>query len=89
MRECNFCVFVLCVLGVTGAPNLFAQNPIIRDQFTADPSARVLRNPSRREKAECMSILLMMFSLAKALAELAGFVRKTTTFSLQIILAIG
>jgi beta-xylosidase len=41
MRECNFCVFVLCVLGVTDAPNLFAQNPIIRDQFTADPSARV------------------------------------------------
>jgi hypothetical protein len=33
-------IFIISLL-ITGANSLFAQNPIIRDQFTADPTARV------------------------------------------------
>lgn len=39
-RILNIVVFVFCA----GATHLTAQNPIVRDQFTADPSARVFNN---------------------------------------------
>ena len=41
MRNFGFHPFTLVVLIIAVTNNLFAQNPIIRDQFTADPSARV------------------------------------------------
>jgi hypothetical protein len=41
MRDCSYYVFMLGILLVTVTNNLFAQNPIITNQFTADPSARV------------------------------------------------
>ncbi len=41
MRNFGFCLFISGILIITVTDNLFAQNPIIRDQFTADPSARV------------------------------------------------
>ena len=41
MRNHNFYCFILIALITFVSHNLFAQNPIIRDQFSADPSARV------------------------------------------------
>jgi hypothetical protein len=41
MRDCSFHKFALIIVTATFTHALFAQNPIIRDQFTADPSARV------------------------------------------------
>ncbi len=41
MRNNNYYQFILVVLIIFVSDNLFAQNPIIRDQFSADPSARV------------------------------------------------
>ena len=41
MRGFSFYLFILVVLIIAVTNNLFAQNPIIRDQFTADPAARV------------------------------------------------
>lgn len=41
MRDYSFHLVILIVLAGAIANNLYAQNPIIRDQFTADPSARV------------------------------------------------
>jgi hypothetical protein len=41
MREVSFLLLTLVLLTQTVTINLLAQNPIIRDQFTADPSARV------------------------------------------------
>ncbi len=41
MRNPVLCLSMLATLIVTVANNLSAQNPIITDQFTADPSARV------------------------------------------------
>lgn len=37
-------IISICLLCLLVAANLFAQNPFIRDQFTADPSARVFGN---------------------------------------------
>ncbi|MGD1045747.1 MAG: family 43 glycosylhydrolase [Bacteroidota bacterium] len=41
MRNFSFHQFILVILIVAVTNNLFAQNPIIMDQFTADPAARV------------------------------------------------
>jgi len=41
MRHPGICLLLLLNLTTTGTSDSFAQNPIIRDQFTADPSARV------------------------------------------------
>jgi len=41
MRNHNFYYFILIALIIFVSHNLFAQNPIIRDQFSADPTARV------------------------------------------------
>ena len=41
MRNLSFCLSMLATLIITVANNLSAQNPIIMNQFTADPSARV------------------------------------------------
>ena len=41
MRNHSFCLSMLATLIITVANNLSAQNPIITDQFTADPAARV------------------------------------------------
>jgi GH43 family beta-xylosidase len=41
MRNHSFYHFILIVLIFLISNNLFAQNPIIRDQFSADPTARV------------------------------------------------
>jgi hypothetical protein len=41
MRLCAFYFFLSVVPVMTVSDNLLAQNPIIMDQFTADPSARV------------------------------------------------
>ena len=41
MRNLGFCLFTAATLIVTVANILSAQNPIITDQFTADPAARV------------------------------------------------
>ncbi len=41
MRNFSFPPFILGILVLAVAHNLYAQNPIIRDQFTADPAARV------------------------------------------------
>ena len=41
MRQLNLFQLILFVLIIFVSDNLFAQNPIIRDQFSADPSARV------------------------------------------------
>jgi hypothetical protein len=38
MKNCKLIISLLAVIGIS---SLSAQNPIIRDQFTADPSARV------------------------------------------------
>ena len=41
MRECFHCMLNLVFLIAALTSAVFAQNPIIRDQFTADPAARV------------------------------------------------
>jgi len=41
MRNHNFYYFILIALIIFVSVNSFAQNPIIRDQFSADPTARV------------------------------------------------
>ena len=41
MRNHNYYQFILIALIIFVSHNLFAQNPIIRDQFSADPTARV------------------------------------------------
>jgi hypothetical protein len=41
MRDCSYCWFVLIIATATLTHPLFAQNPIITNQFTADPAARV------------------------------------------------
>ncbi len=41
MRNLGLHLLLLITLVITATNNLFAQNPIIRDQFTADPAARV------------------------------------------------
>ncbi|MEJ8843364.1 family 43 glycosylhydrolase [Lacibacter sp. H375] len=43
MKKLKKAIFV-CVILLIAANGLFAQNPFIRDQFTADPSARVFGN---------------------------------------------
>jgi len=43
MKNCNLIITLLAVIGIN---SLSAQNPIIRDQFTADPSARVFNGES-------------------------------------------
>jgi hypothetical protein len=43
MKRIKRILFVCVILSIT-ANGLFAQNPFIRDQFTADPSARVFGN---------------------------------------------
>ena len=43
MKKLKKVIFV-CVILLIAANGLFAQNPFIRNQFTADPSARVLGN---------------------------------------------
>ena len=41
MRNLSSCLSMVATLVITVADNLSAQNPIIKDQFTADPAARV------------------------------------------------
>jgi hypothetical protein len=41
MRTINSCLIIVVLLTIAMMHNSFAQNPIITDQFTADPSARV------------------------------------------------
>ncbi len=41
MRSFNSCLFIVVLLIIALIRNSFAQNPIITNQFTADPSARV------------------------------------------------
>jgi hypothetical protein len=41
MRNFSFCLCTVFVLIITATNNLLSQNPIIRDQFSADPTARV------------------------------------------------
>ena len=43
MRDLSYYLFTLLTLLLIITNNLFAQNPIIRNQFSADPSARVFR----------------------------------------------
>ena len=83
MRAYSHCLIILIVLLATVTCRALAQNPIITNQFTADPSARVFEGkvyvyPShdilaRRRAGPCP----------------AGFAWKTITFSLPKILSIG
>lgn len=41
MKKLSCCLFILSYFLILGINHLFAQNPLILDQFTADPSARV------------------------------------------------
>jgi len=41
MRDCNNILLFLAIMVISFINNTFAQNPIIQNQFTADPSARV------------------------------------------------
>jgi hypothetical protein len=59
-----------------------AQNPIVRDQFSADPAARVFGD-------RVYVFPLMIFLLQKAKEELAGFAWKIIMYSLQSILLTG
>jgi len=43
MRDLGFRLFLFLILKLTVTNNLFSQNPIVMDQFTADPSARVFQ----------------------------------------------
>ena len=43
MHNFNFFLLLLVTVIISITNNFFAQNPIIRDQFTADPSARVFQ----------------------------------------------
>lgn len=44
MKKIKFCIGLLSVLSVLSSAVATAQNPVIRDQFTADPTARVFND---------------------------------------------
>ena len=73
-------ILLIFLLIVSLMNNAIAQNPVILDQFTADPSARVFN-------ARCTYIHLMIFLLVRDVAGQAGSAWKTITYShLQTLL---